>query len=76
MYRKLGPLKGQCLQPGRPHLIPEEGLPRLLVLLGEGCFLIGSPEGATRDQITHGCLRVLSLSGKRGGAHEGQGWEM
>lgn len=42
MYRKLEPLKGQCLRLGGHTLVVGE-VPPQLVLLGEGCFFNWKP---------------------------------
>lgn len=53
MYRKLEPLKGQCLRAGRPHFYTL-GRASTVGLAWGGMLFIESPEAATCDQITHG----------------------
>lgn len=70
VYRKLEPLKGQCLQAGRPHFCTQRRAS--IVGLGwGGMLLIESQEAGMCDQIMHECWGVISLTIKHGATHDG-----
>lgn len=68
MYRKREPLKGQCLQAGRPHFCTQRRASRVGLVPG-GMLLIESQEAAMCDQIMHECWGVISLTIKLGATH-------
>lgn len=68
-YRKLEPLKGQCLQAGRPHFCTQRKASAVGLAWG-GVLLIESQEAALCGQIMHECWGVISLTVKHGAIHQ------
>lgn len=75
MYRKLKPLKGQCLRAGRPHFYTP-GRASTVGLAWGGKLFIESAQPATCDQMAPGDCACFFFSVKHGPPHEGQGREL
>lgn len=69
MYRKPEPLKGQCLQAGRPHFCAQRRASTVGLAWG-GMLLNESQVAAVCDQIMHECCGVISLTIKHGATHD------
>lgn len=69
MYRKPEPLKGQCLQAGRPHFCAQRRASTIGLAWG-GMLLIESRVAVVCDQIVHECCGVISLPIKLGATHD------